>query len=111
MFSRVYQSATHESGRVGGDFPDIFKVRDRLAGITLGDVSGKGIEAAVTTAMISNTLRAIRRNRHEPTAELSDVIMENVMTFSEGVLRDEAAILVVELEDGGWVRTEQTETS
>lgn len=229
VFSHAYQSATHESGRVGGDFVDIFEVREHVVGITLGDVSGKGIEAAVTTAMIRNTLRAyaldgapsasevvakanhlmrrftapssfvtlwfglldsgtgqlsyvsaghppalmvapggearelecrcpilgvfdeaqyhdsvtillpgerlvlysdgvpearspegeflgaeglletIRENEHELTAELSDVIMENVMTFSEGILRDDVAILVVELGDGVWVRTPETE--
>lgn len=56
-FSRAYESATFESGRVGGDFVDIFPVRDHIVGITLGDVSGKGLDAAVTTSTIRTTLR------------------------------------------------------
>lgn len=56
-FSRAYESATYMSGRVGGDFVDIFEVHGHLVGITLGDVSGKGIDAAVTTSLVRTTLR------------------------------------------------------
>lgn len=56
-FSRAYESATYMSGRVGGDFVDVFEVHGHLVGITLGDVSGKGIDAAVTTSLVRTTLR------------------------------------------------------
>lgn len=56
-FSRAYESATYQSGRVGGDFVDIFQIGPNLVGITLGDVSGKGIDAAVTTSLVRTTLR------------------------------------------------------
>ncbi|MGV8084171.1 MAG: PAS domain S-box protein [Coriobacteriia bacterium] len=56
-FSRAYESATYQSGRVGGDFVDVFETHHPWVGITLGDVSGKGIDAAVTTSLIRNTLR------------------------------------------------------
>lgn len=56
-FSRAYESATYQSGRVGGDFIDVFEAHGHWVGIALGDVSGKGIEAAVTTSLIRNTLR------------------------------------------------------
>jgi len=56
-FSRAYESATSEAGRVGGDFVDVFEVHDHVVGIALGDVSGKGIDAAVTTSLIRTTLR------------------------------------------------------
>ncbi len=59
VFSRAYESATYESGRVGGDFIDVFTVRPGLVGLSLGDVSGKGIEAAVTTSLIRTTLRVL----------------------------------------------------
>ncbi|MHB9003557.1 MAG: SpoIIE family protein phosphatase [Coriobacteriia bacterium] len=56
-YSSAYECATGEKSRVGGDFVDVFAVGDDVVGITLGDVSGKGIDAAVTTALIRTTLR------------------------------------------------------
>lgn len=56
-YSRAYESATLSAGRVGGDFTDIFQVSQHVIGVALGDVSGKGVEAAVTTSLIRNTLR------------------------------------------------------
>lgn len=56
-YSSAYKSATGEKSRVGGDFVDVFAVSENVVGITLGDVSGKGIDAAVTTALIRTTLR------------------------------------------------------
>lgn len=56
-FSRAYESATCEKGRVGGDFVDIFEVGRDAVAIAIGDVSGKGIDAAVTTSLVRNTLR------------------------------------------------------
>jgi serine phosphatase RsbU (regulator of sigma subunit) len=57
-FSRAYASATSEAGRVGGDFVDIFEVRRHQIGIVIGDVSGKGLDAAVITSLARNTVRA-----------------------------------------------------
>lgn len=56
-FSRSYESATLQPGRVGGDFVDVFEAHGHVVGITLGDVSGKGINAAVTTSLVRTTLR------------------------------------------------------
>lgn len=56
-FSRAYESSTYAAGRVGGDFVDIFEVHPEVVGISLGDVSGKGIDAAVTTSLVRTTLR------------------------------------------------------
>jgi len=46
------------SQEVGGDFYDVFKVPDGKAGILIGDVSGKGIEAASLAAATRSTIRA-----------------------------------------------------
>ncbi len=51
-----YASAT-EQARVGGDFYDVFHVQDREVCALIGDVSGKGIEAASMAAMTKNTIR------------------------------------------------------
>jgi sigma-B regulation protein RsbU (phosphoserine phosphatase) len=47
------------SGReVGGDFYDVFQVAPDAWVIVLGDVSGKGIEAAVITSFVRHTVRS-----------------------------------------------------
>ncbi len=56
-FARFYRSAT-EATRVGGDFIDAFELTGRRVGFALGDVAGKGVEAATITGMVRNTLRA-----------------------------------------------------
>lgn len=56
-FARAYHSAT-EAARVGGDFYDIFELGARYVGITIGDISGKGIDAAALTALVKYTVRA-----------------------------------------------------
>jgi len=43
---------------VGGDFYDLFPLRDGGWGFFLGDVRGKGIDAAAVTATVRYTLRA-----------------------------------------------------
>ncbi len=48
----------HEGLDVGGDFYDMFEVGDRRWGVVLGDVMGKGAEAAATTALARHTVRA-----------------------------------------------------
>jgi serine phosphatase RsbU (regulator of sigma subunit)/HAMP domain-containing protein len=56
-FAHIYRSAT-EATRVGGDFYDLFEVEGGTVGITVGDVSGKGLDAAVLTSLVKNTIRA-----------------------------------------------------
>lgn len=56
-FAPFYRSAT-ELTRVGGDFYYIFEQGDRCVGITIGDISGKGLGAAVLTSLVKNTIRA-----------------------------------------------------
>ncbi|WP_336217103.1 PP2C family protein-serine/threonine phosphatase [Nonomuraea sp. LPB2021202275-12-8] len=49
------------SERVGGDFYDVYPVAGsgRESLVVLGDVAGKGLEAAILTGRIRNTLRAL----------------------------------------------------
>jgi serine phosphatase RsbU (regulator of sigma subunit) len=56
-YSCIYRSAS-ESARVGGDFCGIFQLPEGRIGITVGDVSGKGLEAAAMASMVKNTIRA-----------------------------------------------------
>lgn len=56
-FAQVYRGASEEA-RVGGDFHDVFRLADGRVGVTIGDVSGKGIDAAITASLTRNTIQA-----------------------------------------------------
>ena len=56
----VYQPAWDEA-EVGGDYYDIFSLENGRVALVVGDVSGKGLEAASRTAEIKFTLRAYLR--------------------------------------------------
>jgi PAS domain S-box-containing protein len=51
--------AAAEGQEVGGDFYDAFEIRNRRYGIAIGDVCGKGPEAAALTALARYTIRAV----------------------------------------------------
>ena len=73
-----YQAASGES-RVGGDFFDVFTLGQGKVALVVGDVSGKGLEAAELTAEIKYVLRAILREVEQPApaiARLNDFICE-----------------------------------
>ncbi|HST85760.1 MAG TPA: histidine kinase N-terminal 7TM domain-containing protein [Kineosporiaceae bacterium] len=46
-------------GGVGGDFYDVHSVNDDVSAFVLGDVSGKGVHAAVVTSMARYTVRTL----------------------------------------------------
>ncbi len=56
-FANLYRAAS-QSARVGGDFYDLFDLDDHRVGITIGDVAGKGLNAAALTSLVKNTVRA-----------------------------------------------------
>lgn len=58
---------------IGGDFFDIFPLDEHAWGVVLGDVSGKGAEAAAVTALARYTLRALANPRHPPSRTLRDL--------------------------------------
>jgi len=53
----LYRSAT-ESAEVGGDFFDIFELEHDRVGLVIGDVSGKGLEAATLTSLVKSAIKA-----------------------------------------------------
>lgn len=69
-FGHLYRSAT-ETAKVGGDFYDLFEIENHKVGIIIGDVSGKGLEAATLTALIKNTIRAYAYEHKDPALVLS----------------------------------------
>jgi sigma-B regulation protein RsbU (phosphoserine phosphatase) len=65
---------------VGGDFYDVFETREGDWAIVIGDVQGKGAEAAVVTALVRYALRAaaIRVSHPAPVLEtLNDVLLRH----------------------------------
>lgn len=75
----VYRPAG-DGEEVGGDFYDIFQIADDDWVVALGDVCGKGVEAAVVTALVRYTLRAVSVRVTGPEAALralNDVLLRH----------------------------------
>jgi serine phosphatase RsbU (regulator of sigma subunit) len=51
---------------VGGDFYDVFAIGDGAWGLAIGDVCGKGVDAAALTALARHTIRAAAAEGHSP---------------------------------------------
>jgi phosphoserine phosphatase RsbU/P len=51
---------------VGGDYLDYFKLTDNSIGLYLGDVSGKGLPAALYAALAVGTLRGVHKTGTSP---------------------------------------------
>ena len=68
----LYQPAG-DGSEIGGDFYDIFPLEHDSWGIVLGDVSGKGAEAAAVTALARYTLRTLAHPCHSPSETLRDL--------------------------------------
>lgn len=66
----VYQSISG-GGEVGGDFYDFFAAAPDRWTAVIGDVCGKGTEAAVVTGLARHTLRAIAQTTGSPAALLA----------------------------------------
>src|SRR4051794_1020610 len=59
-----------DGDQVGGDFYDVFATEHGWSA-AIGDVCGKGVEAAVITGMVRHTLRALELTDHQPAAVLA----------------------------------------
>jgi PAS domain S-box-containing protein len=62
-----------DGSEIGGDFFDVFTLDHECWGMVLGDVSGKGAEAAAVTALARYTLRALAQPHHSPSRTLREV--------------------------------------
>ena len=69
LVASSYSPACTES-HVGGDFYDIFRPAPGLLSIVIGDVSGKGVNAAIRTALTKHTLRAYAYEDPAPSSVL-----------------------------------------
>ncbi len=78
----VYESIAG-GGEVGGDFYDFFAAGEGRWSAVVGDVCGKGTEAAVITGLARHTLRAIARTTDSAAAGLA---------FLNAALRDHSEV-------------------
>ena len=74
-----------EHNEVGGDFYDLYRTGARAWGAVIGDVSGKGAEAAAVTALARHTLRTASMLHDDPSAILTllnrAMITQHVQAF------------------------------
>jgi PAS domain S-box-containing protein len=56
---------------VGGDWYDVLEVGEGRIGLMIGDVAGRGLEAAAVMAQLRNALRAYALEAHEPAEALA----------------------------------------
>jgi PAS domain S-box-containing protein len=61
----VYHSAT-EAARVGGDFYDVFEIKDPQIAVMIGDVAGHGIQAARTALLVKDVVHAFTHQSPRP---------------------------------------------
>lgn len=55
---------------VGGDFYDVFALREGCWGVVMGDASGKGVDAASLTSLARHTVRVAGRRESSPSKVL-----------------------------------------
>jgi phosphoserine phosphatase RsbU/P len=74
---------TGDAAEVGGDFYDIVPLRDNRWLLVIGDVSGKGVQAATVTGLVREVIRALVRGGR-PLPEIIDRINETLVDRGRG---------------------------
>lgn len=90
-----------KDAEIGGDYYDLFKDSQGRVVFVIGDVCGKGIEAATKTSMIKYSVRALIAaglDPHEALKEINRLIAEtgatsDIVTLWIGVLEPETGLL------------------
>ncbi len=93
----IYEPASGDKD-IGGDFYDVFQLPNGSYAMAVGDVSGKGAEAAARTAMVKYMMRAFATSDPSPASVLHnlndaltrDLEDERFATLVYGVLDPEA---------------------
>lgn len=67
QFSSAYSAAAAQQGEaVGGDWYDAFPIEGGRIALSVGDVAGHGLEAAVTMGIVRQAIRAAALDLHAP---------------------------------------------
>ena len=91
------ESVYHPAAEVGGDFFQVIPLSSDRALVVIGDVSGKGLRAAMIVSMIVGTLRTVSGFTEEPDKILIELNRHLCGHMQEGF----ATCLVVRLERQG----------
>jgi serine phosphatase RsbU (regulator of sigma subunit)/anti-sigma regulatory factor (Ser/Thr protein kinase) len=74
---------TGDAAEVGGDFYDVVPLRDDRWLVAMGDVSGKGVQAATVTGLVREVIRALVRGGR-PLPEILERINETLVERGRG---------------------------
>jgi hypothetical protein len=91
------ESVFRPAAEVGGDFFQVIPLRSGRTLLAIGDVSGKGLRAAMIVSMIVGTLRTICGYTEEPAEILSELNRRLCGRMGEGF----ATCLAARLEESG----------
>ena len=92
----LYISAT-ESAVVGGDFFDLYDLSDGRIVVVMGDVSGKGVEAAAMASLVKTALAAYAWNYLDPASMVSSL---NKLFLNFSRLETFSSLVVVSIDFG-----------
>jgi sigma-B regulation protein RsbU (phosphoserine phosphatase) len=88
---------------VGGDFYDVFQIGAGDWAVVIGDVCGKGVDAAVVTALVRHTLRAASVAHPQPVQALR--FLNEVLQRHETERFCTVAYVRLRQSDDGWSAT------
>jgi sigma-B regulation protein RsbU (phosphoserine phosphatase) len=92
----LYEPA--EAGEVGGDFYDVFQTPGGAWALVIGDVSGKGAEAAAVTALARHTIRTAFLTDAGPPEVLATLNRAMFVGLQSGIPRHFCTALVATIE-------------
>ncbi|KOV96193.1 PP2C family protein-serine/threonine phosphatase [Streptomyces sp. NRRL B-3648] len=95
---------TASSIQVGGDFYDLFPLGDERFAFFLGDVCGKGPQAATVTSLVRYTLRTAALHRPDPESVLSTLNAALLERYGGGDPRYCTAVFGILAPEGRSVR-------
>ncbi|HYO00116.1 MAG TPA: SpoIIE family protein phosphatase [Actinomycetota bacterium] len=98
----VYRPA-EDGSEVGGDFYDVFQIGPGDWAFVVGDVRGKGVQAAVVTALARYTIRAGAVSHDRPSQVLG--LLNEVLLRHSSDRFCTAALLRLRQREGVWVGT------
>jgi sigma-B regulation protein RsbU (phosphoserine phosphatase) len=85
---------------VGGDFYDVFRTGAMSHCVVLGDVSGKGVHAALVTSFVRYTVRSLTMTHPDPAEVLR--LLDHALKEHKTERFCTLALLRLDWVDGGW---------
>ena len=75
---------TQPAYQVGGDYYDFLERSDGSLGVAIADASGKGVPAALMVSLLHASLRAMMKNKFEPSETMSNINQLISSSVSDG---------------------------